>query len=111
MAVEAVESIPDRAPLRTLRDYRGSAREARQIPGDVAAYVREHRLTELDPAHTTRRLVATFAIYTGVATVGFWADSLPLWCAAWIVMALVMIGAGAVMHESVHRLLYRTRWL
>lgn len=66
---------------------------------------------ELDAVHTTTRVLLAVGMYAGLAALGLWADTLMLWCAVWIGMGFAMLSAGAAMHEGVHRLLYRSRWL
>ncbi|HKU40196.1 MAG TPA: fatty acid desaturase [Polyangiales bacterium] len=93
------------------RDYRRLGRESQRVPADISAYIREQRLTDLSAAHSTRRAIYTVTLYVSLAAIGLWADQLAVWCAVWVVMGFSMIGGAAGMHEGVHGLLYKTRWL
>jgi fatty acid desaturase len=95
-------------------DLRASRRlglESQRVPPDIIEYIRQHRLTEVSAAHSTRRAISAVLLYGALATLGVWADHLAVWCAIWGVLGFLMIGSAAGMHEGVHSLLYKTRWL
>jgi fatty acid desaturase len=107
--IDLPEAAPQSADIG--RDYRRLARESQRVPPDIVEYIRAQRMTELSAAHSTYRAIYTVTLYAALAALGLRADHLAVWCAVWCVMGFLMIGGAAGMHEGVHCLLYKTRWL
>ena len=80
------------------------------IPNDVRAFVKEERLTEADPVHSTVTMLGGVLLAVGVPALALVVDSWWLWIPAWFVAGLTYGSAMAALHEATHGSLYRSKW-
>ena len=80
------------------------------ISKDLVAFVAEEGLAKASARQTNFRMAVFVGGYAAALAAGWKADSLLVWAAAWVVMAVVLHSGFAAVHEATHGHLYGARW-
>lgn len=80
------------------------------VPPGLRAEVRARRLAAADGSSSARHLVAMCALYAALAAIGLAAGNLWTWAVICPLLALVLVGPLALMHEGVHHNLFGAKW-
>lgn len=67
-------------------------------------------MTRPQPGRNVGRMAAQVAVYLGLGGIGFVVDALWAWVVVSAVMGLLFLAPGAILHQSVHGAVFRSKW-